>query len=396
MDPDGSIYFLINFIISVIVCLYIAETRVDEDYDDYEIGVSSNLISAGLLFLANFGAMFYFALPRFTVLWQYTLGALFVLFAVVVPYCIGIAEHDKMSFVEKMLKPVITVLNYSVTIVARIPVVIVFKLFKLNTSTEVTQEDVMELVEDASDELIDDERKEMIENIFELDDISVSEIMKHRTDVLAVNEDDSCEQAIDKMQEKGFSRVPIYSNTIDTVTGVLYAKDLLSVIGDKEKMLMPVKTFARKAMFVPKSCSANDLLVQFKVKRTQMAIVVDEYGGTSGIITMEDILEEIVGNIQDEYDNEDEEFQKIDDNTYIFKAYLNIYDAMEMFDIDIEEDEEDFDTVGGMIIDNLARIPEQDENAVVEYKGVKFTVLEVEDRRIVKVRAEKIKEITEE
>ncbi len=396
MDPDGSIYFLINFIISVIVCLYIAETRVDEDYDDYEIGVSSNLISAGLLFLANFGAMFYFALPRFTVLWQYILGALFVLFAVVVPYCIGIAEHDKMSFVEKMLKPVITVLNYSVTIVARIPVVIVFKLFKLNTSTEVTQEDVMELVEDASDELIDDERKEMIENIFELDDISVSEIMKHRTDVLAVNEDDSCEQAIDKMQEKGFSRVPIYSNTIDTVTGVLYAKDLLSVIGDKEKMLMPVKTFARKAMFVPKSCSANDLLVQFKVKRTQMAIVVDEYGGTSGIITMEDILEEIVGNIQDEYDNEDEEFQKIDDNTYVFKAYLNIYDAMEMFDIDIEEDEEDFDTVGGMIIDNLARIPEQDENAVVEYKGVKFTVLEVEDRRIVKVRAEKIKEITEE
>ncbi len=144
MDPDGSIYFLINFIISVIVCLYIAETRVDEDYDDYEIGVSSNLISAGLLFLANFGAMFYFALPRFTVLWQCIIGALFVLFAVVVPYCIGIAEHDKMSFVEKLLKPVITVLNYSFTIVARIPVVIVFKLFKLNTSTEVTQEVVFE------------------------------------------------------------------------------------------------------------------------------------------------------------------------------------------------------------------------------------------------------------
>lgn len=399
MDPDGSILFIINFIISVIVCLYIAETRVDEDYDDYEIGVSPSLISAGTLFLLNFGVLSFFALPKFELLWQCILGTLFVLFGVVTPYCIGIAEHDKMSFVEKILKPIIMVLNYSLTYIISLPVIAIFKIFKLKTESKVTQEDVMELVEDASDELIDDERKEMIENIFELDDIAVSEIMKHRTDVLAVNENDSCAKAIEKMQEKGFSRIPIYSGTIDTVTGLLYAKDLLSVAGDKAKMEMPVKAFARKAMFIPKTCSANELLLQFKIKRMQMAIVIDEYGGTSGIITMEDILEEIVGNIQDEYDNEDEEYQKIDDNTYIFKASLNIYDAMELFDIDIEEDEEeeeDFDTVGGMIIDILARIPEENENAVVEYKGVKFTVLSVADRRIVSVKAEKeIEEIEE-
>ena len=152
-------------------------------------------------------------------------------------------------------------------------------------------------------------------------------------------------------------------------------------------------------MFVPKSCLANDLLVQFKLKRMQMAVVVDEYGGTSGIITMEDILEEIVGNIQDEYDNEEEEFQKIDDNTVVCLASADIEDAFEalgMEEITGDMEDEGYETVGGLIINRLARIPEQGEEASVEYMGVKFTALEVADRRIVKVRAEKITEQTEE
>ena len=152
-------------------------------------------------------------------------------------------------------------------------------------------------------------------------------------------------------------------------------------------------------MFVPKSCLADDLLVQFKLKRMQLAVVVDEYGGTSGIITMEDILEEIVGNIQDEYDNEEEEFHKIDENTIECVASLDIEDAFEALGMEeVTEDMENdgYDTVGGLIINKLARIPEQGEDACVEHMGVKFSVLEVADRRIVKVKAEKIIEQTEE
>lgn len=399
MDPDGTIYFLINFILSVLLCLYIAAVRRSEDYDDYKIGVSNSLISALLLCMVNIGLFTGFVMPRFDLQWKCIFGALFVFFGTFMPYCIGLAQYEKLGAVKKLLNPVVTVMNYTITFIVTLPVIGVFKAFKLNTKEEATQEDVMELVEDVSEDIIDEEQKEMIENIFELGEITVSEIMTHRTEVFAVDGEDSCGDIIEKMKEEGFSRIPVYSGTIDTITGVLYAKDLLGAIGNEEKLSAPVNTIARKAMFVPKSCLANDLLVQFKLKRMQMAVVVDEYGGTSGIITMEDILEEIVGNIQDEYDNEEEEFQKIDDNTVVCLASADIEDAFEalgMEEIAGDMEDEDYETVGGLIINRLARIPEQGEEASVEYMGVKFTALEVADRRIVKVRAEKITEQTEE
>lgn len=395
MDPDGTIYFAINLIISILLCLYIASSRIDEDFEDFEIGMSKSLISALILLIANVGVFSALVLPKFTLVFRCVFGALFILLGVVLPYCVGIAKHENAEGFKKILNPVITLLNYTVTAVLVLPVMAVFKLFKLKPETVVTQEDVMELVEDASDEIIDDERKEMIENIFELSDINVGEIMTHRTEVFAIDQEEICKDVINDVRCEGFSRIPVYSNNIDTVTGVLFAKDLLNVIDDEKKLNQPVKSIARKAMFVPQSCAANDLLVQFKLKRMQMAVVVDEYGGTSGIVTMEDVLEEIVGNIQDEYDNEEEEFTKVSDTVYILSGTMNIDDALEIFDKERSEEEEqneDYDTVSGMIIDNLARIPENGENASVEYNGILFTVMAVEDRRITKVKAEKLAE----
>lgn len=396
MDPDGTIYFLINLTISFTLCLYIASVRQQEECEDFAIGMSKSLISGALLFLVNFGVLIYFVLPKFGVIWQLVLGALFVFMGTFLPYCIGLAQYEKLNGLAKFLTPLIVVLNYTVTFIVVLPIIAAFKIFNFNTQTEITQQDVMDLMEDASDDIIDDEQKEMIENIFELDDTTVGDIMTHRTEVFAVNEEGTCLDIIEKMKDEGFSRIPVYTNTIDTISGVLYAKDLLQVIGNEERLNSPVKHLARKAMFVPQSCPANDLLVQFKVKRMQMAVVVDEYGGTSGVITMEDILEEIVGNIQDEYDNEEEEFNQLEDGTLICKASYDIEDALEILGIELDEDmeeeieEEDFDTVGGLIIDRLARIPEQDEVAEVEYMGVLFTVIEVADRRIVKVKAQKV------
>ena len=398
MDPDGTIYFLISLIISLIACLYIAGTRRSEEIDDFEIGVSKDMVSAIFLYVANLAVFVGLVMPMYTLQLKCIYGALFVFLGTFVPYCVGLALHEKMGGVKALLTPVITILNFTVTLIITAPVVVIFRIFKLKTEIEATQEDVMELVEDVSEDIIDDEQKEMIENIFELGERTVNDIMTHRTEVFAVNQNDSCATVIEKAKAEGFSRVPVYSETIDTITGILYVKDLLGVLGDEDKLGQPVKNLARKAMFVPKSCLADDLLVQFKLKRTQIAVVVDEYGGTSGIVTMEDILEEIVGNIQDEYDNEEEEFRKIDENTIICQASLEIDEAFEVLGMaEAVEDREDegYDTLGGLIINKLARIPEAGEKATVEYMGIKFTALEVADRRIVKVKAEKIQKTEE-
>ena len=399
MDPDGTIYFIINFIISVFACLYIAGTRRSEEIDDFEIGISKEMVSAIFLYMANMAVFVSLVMPLLNLQQKCIYGALFVFLGTFIPYCVGLALHKKMGVVKKLLTPVILILNYTVTLVITLPVLAIFRIFKLKTEIEATQEDVMELVEDVSEDIIDDEQKEMIENIFELGELTVNDIMTHRTEVFAINQTDSCGEVIEKVKDEGFSRVPVYNETIDTITGILYVKDLLGVLGDEEKLNQPVKNLARKAMFVPKSCLADDLLVQFKLKRTQIAVVVDEYGGTSGIVTMEDILEEIVGNIQDEYDDEEEEFRKIDETTIICKASIEIEEAFEalgMEEVAEQLEDEGYDTVGGLIINTLARIPEKGEKASIEYMGVKFTALEVADRRIVKVKAEILPKTEEE
>ncbi len=393
MDPDGTIYFLISLIISVFVCLYIAAARRSEEIEDFKIGVSKNFVSAVLLYMANLGVLAGFILPKFKLQWACVFGALFVFLGTFIPYCVGLAKYEKLTFVKKLLKPVIIILNYTVTEIIAVPIALIFHIFKLETASKATQEDVMELVGDVSDDIIDDEQKEMIGNIFELGEQTVNDIMTHRTEVFAVNQEDSCGEVIEKIKDEGFSRIPVYSETIDTITGVLYVKDLIGVIGNEEKLSQPIKNLVRKAMFVPKSCLADDLLVQFKLKRTQMAVVVDEYGGTSGIVTMEDILEEIVGNIQDEYDDEEEEFRKIDENTIICQASFDIEEAFEVLGMEEEAaqtEDEGYDTVGGLIINKLARIPEAGEKASVDFMGVRFTAVEVADRRIVRVKAEKL------
>lgn len=391
MDPDGTMCYAVNLIISFILCLYTAAKIREEQDADFKLGLSPSRVSAFTLFVANILVMCRFTPITYDLYSGLLLGALFILSATVLPFCLGLAISEKLGLLLKLLSPVITVLNHSITYILLLPVHIVFSVFKLNTEEEVTQQDVMDLVEDAHEDVIDEGQKEMIENIFELDNITAGDIMTHRTEVFAINGEEKCKQIINSTMAEGFSRIPVYDGTVDTIFGILYTKDLLSVVGDEEKMELPVKNFVRKAMFVPETCAARELLVQFKLKHNQIAIVVDEYGGTSGIVTMEDVLEEIVGNIQDEYDNEEELYIKNVDGSYDCMASMELSDLLEMFEIEQIDDseDEDFDSIGGLIIDRLARIPEPGENAQVEYMGLIFTVTEVADRRIIKVNVAK-------
>ena len=252
----------------------------------------------------------------------------------------------------------------------------------------VTEEDILQLV-DAGEEtgVIEETQKDMINNIFEFGDITAEEIMTPRTDVEALDLEDPISEALRIGMEHGFSRIPVYEEDIDHVKGVLYIKDLLAYVGRELPADLTLRDLMREAFFVPGSKNCQDLFEEMTEKHIQLAMVVDEYGGLAGIVTMEDLLESIVGSIQDEYDNEEEEIIQTGDNSFEVDASLPVDEVSELVDLTIPEG--DYDTLAGFLIYQLGRIPDANENPVVEYEGLSFTVLEMEDRRIGTVRIEK-------
>lgn len=252
----------------------------------------------------------------------------------------------------------------------------------------VTEESLLELMDHADEQdVIDESQKKMITNIIELADATAGDIMTHRVDMVAVEESTPCGAVVALALESGNSRLPIYRKTVDDVVGILYAKDLLRLLSDPAAAAEPVTKLARPAMYVPESRSAQQLLLDFKRQHTLIAIVVDEWGGTAGLVSMEDILEEIVGEIQDEYDDEEAPLVPCEGG-FVAAGDLDLEDLFEAFETDppADMDERGFDTVGGLIAALLGRIPEPGETAEVEYGGVRFTPLEVGERRVRRAR----------
>lgn len=270
------------------------------------------------------------------------------------------------------------------------PAKLMFGALGLSAQPDVTEEDVLSYVDDVEErELIDESQRKMIANIFELDDVTAGDVMTHRTEIVGVEEATPAVEAMRLASEHGRSRLPVYRGSLDEVVGILYIKDLFVLWDAPERAGAPVREFMRGAMFVPESCRARELLVDFKRKHTQIAVVVDEYGGTSGLATMEDVLEEIVGNIQDEFDHEDGDLVPEGDG-FVAEGSADLERVFEAFGMEPPDEdadgEADFDSVGGLIIDRLGRIPAADEAVTVEYGGLRFTAREVEERRVVKVK----------
>ncbi|MEG2038384.1 MAG: hemolysin family protein [Oscillospiraceae bacterium] len=252
----------------------------------------------------------------------------------------------------------------------------------------VTEEEIRMMVDVGNETgAIEQEEKEMINNIFEFDDKMVDQVMTHRTELAAVEQNMTVREAIDIAVNSGHSRLPIYDHDIDTITGILYAKDLLSLVGNIGALDNIVKAYRRPALFIPESNRCAELLKTFKQLKLQLAIVVDEYGGTGGVVTMEDLLESIVGDIQDEYDNEEEEASQISESCFTFDGSISLDEVQKLLKIEIN-DSEDYDTLSGLLTDLLDRIPSADEHPTVTISGVVFTVMEMEDRRIAKIGAE--------
>jgi CBS domain containing-hemolysin-like protein len=235
-----------------------------------------------------------------------------------------------------------------------------------------------------NNEEIEENEREMIASILEMDETSARELMVPRIDMVTIDVETSLREALDTIINAGHSRIPVYEDNTDSIVGVLYAKDLLKCYRDNQTE-RPIRELLRPAYFVPASKKIDALFQEMQKQRVHMVMVVDEYGGTAGLVTVEDILEEIVGDIQDEYDMEEDDYvQGIGPDTYLLNSRLDIYSLTKLLDITVDTDTAD--TLGGLLYNLMEHVPEQGES--VEYSGWRFTVLSLDGRRIEQVRAE--------
>lgn len=250
-----------------------------------------------------------------------------------------------------------------------------------------TEEEIKQLVEDDSQRgELDDSQREMIKNIFDFDDLCAEDLMTHRTDIEAVEAEDSILALVKLSIETGFSRIPVYEEDLDNIKGIVYVKDLLRFVGTEISPDAKLSDFYREPMLVPGTIGCIKLFQRMVESRVQMAVVVDEYGGTDGIVTMEDLVESIVGNIQDEYDDEEHDYTKIDDKTYLFEGLAYIEEVEKVLGVSLPEG--DYDTLAGFVINLLGFLPKPREKARAQYRNLTFTVEQVADRRIEKIKVE--------
>ena len=259
------------------------------------------------------------------------------------------------------------------------------KLFKIKKEKIFDSEEELKILTDISQEqgTLQSEESEMIQSIFEFKDKTVHEIMVPRVDIVGISMNASIDLIMDIIKEQQFSKIPIYKNSIDNIKGILYAKDIIPyLLGSRPKINL--LSLSRETFFVPEQKNLDDLLLDFKEKRTNIAIVVDEWGGTSGLVTLEDVVEEVIGEIHDPFDKAESNILVVEDNSIIVDASISIYDLEEQTNIIFpESDERDFDTLGGLILDLLGDIPKKNDS--VKFQNRTYTVKNIVGNRINKV-----------
>lgn len=254
----------------------------------------------------------------------------------------------------------------------------------------VTEEELRLLVTVGEEEgVLEEEETEMIHSIFEFADTTVREVMVPRIDMVTLGSEATVNEAVDLAMQGGFSRIPVYEESVgvDEIIGVLYTKDMLKQLREGHHTF-PIRNLVRSAYFVPETKKLDDLLREIRQKRVHMVVVIDEYGSVAGLVTIEDLVEEIVGDIQDEYDHEENLYEKISDDEYVFDAKINIYDFNDKMDMHL--DDADYETLGGFVYAQLDKIPNIGD--VLSFEGLTFTVLATRGRRITKIQVERHKQ----
>ena len=309
-----------------------------------------------------------------------------IIFGELVPKRLAMKHYEKIAFATIGIIRTISVITAPFVKLLSVTTNAISKIFGVGENEEeiVTEEEIKMMVDQGKEDgTIQEDEKEYINNVFEFNDITASEIMTHRTDIFAVDINTSAAELLEEIirDDCKHSRIPVYDETIDEIKGVLYVKDIIKNI---TKKTFKIKNIMKEAYFVSQNKLINEIFKDLQKSKKQMAIVVDEYGGTAGLITMEDILEEIVGDIYDEYDDIEEEYEKIDDKTFMVSGRMPIYDVNKLLNSNIPEG--DYDTLSGYLQEELGRIPTEEEIPIIETKELTFKIEEYEDKRIVKVK----------
>ena len=304
-----------------------------------------------------------------------------LVFGELVPKRLAMKYYEKISYatigvirgISIITAPFVKLLTFSTNMVS--------KIFGVGEAEEevVTEEEIKMMIDEGEEKgTIERGEKQLLNNVFEFNDIIVSEVMTPRTEMYAIDINSDINDTLDEIDEFKYSRIPVYEDNIDDIKGILFVKDILKPLKDNKKV--DIRKLIREPYFVPESKDIDELFKEMQQNKVQIAIAIDEYGGTAGLITMEDIIEELVGNIFDEYDDEEIDYKKIDENTYILSGTITSYELKKIFDIELPEG--DYETLSGYLIDKLGRIPDEDEHPVIEDEHLKYKVEEIDDKRI--------------
>ena len=308
-----------------------------------------------------------------------------LVFGELVPKRLAMKYYEKISYgtigviktISIITAPFVKLLTFSTNIIS--------KIFGVQENEEeiVTEEEIKMMIDEGEEKgTIDQEEKELLNNVFEYNDTVASEIMTPRTDIFAVEISEDLNEVLDELDEYKYSRIPIYEETIDNIKGIVLIKDILKALKDKKKI--DTKKLLKEVHFVPESVPIHKLFKQLQKNKMQMAIVIDEYGGTAGLVTMEDILEELFCNIFDEHDEEELEYKLIDENTYMVNGNISIGNLEKIIGIEISDG--DYETLSGYLLEKLEELPMEGEKTIIEDEKLTYKIEEYEDKRIKQVK----------
>lgn len=308
-----------------------------------------------------------------------------LVFGELVPKRLAMKYYEKVSFgtigvirgISFITAPFVKLLTFSTNVISKIFGV------KENEEEIVTEEEIKMMIDEGEEKgTIDQEEKELLNNVFEFNDTTASEIMTPRIDIFALKISQDLYEVLDELDDYKYSRIPVYEDTIDNIKGIILIKDILKDLRDKKKI--NIKKLIKEVNFVPESVPIDKLFRQLQRNKMQMAIVIDEYGGTAGLVTMEDILEELVGNIFDEHDEEELEYELIDENTYMVNGNISIGDLEKIIGIEISDG--DYETLSGYLLGKLEELPPEGEETIIEDGKLTYKIEEYEDKRIKRVK----------
>ncbi len=366
--------------------------------------VASEAFSSYLVnLLLDLGLKFNMEILKAVVMFMITLmlSYLTILFGELVPKKIAMSHPEKfasmaiypISFFSKVFNPIVMFLTFSTKLVLKL-----FNINAVNLDDIATKEEIKLMVSVSSEGgHIDENEREMIDNIFAFDDLEVEDIMTHRTEIIAIDEKWSFEEIMNFVAGERYTRYPVYKDSLDNIIGTIHLRDLLAYLNKTNEFVLT--DILRKAYYVPTSKMSDELFSEFKVNKTHLAVVIDEYGGTAGIITMEDLIEEILGEIADEYDDDETDgILRISDDMWIVDGDSELVDLYDELEVEFPLDK--FDTVSGFVVGELGRLPQsEDVNSLlsaIEFEGYRFLITKIDDKVVAKVKITRLKPMIEE